>query len=324
MNSSRREFALAAAALAFADASLAEVQWPTRPVRMVVPYAPGGGADAVARILAKPLTSLLGQSIVVENKAGANGNIGLEAVAKAAPDGYTLLMATGATQSINPAMYPKLPFDTTRDFTPIGLVATGPHVLVVSPAKYPVTKYKEFLALARKNSHLSYASSGAGSTAHLTTELWKEQVRIEATHVPYRGTGPALTDVLAGQVDFMFCPIASVVSFVLSDKLRGLMVTSESRVPALPNVPTCKEVGWPDLISELWYAIYGPGKLPNDIVRKVAQATSKSLQDSEVKRALAAQALVTLAPDPQALAKQQAADLARWTKIIKANHITVE
>ena len=320
----RRRIVLSAAGLAVLGSARAEADWPTRPIRVVVPYASGGGADAVARVLAKPLTSLLGQAIVVDNRAGANGNIGLGVVAKAAPDGYTLLMATGATQSINPALYAKLPFDVARDFTPIGLVATGPHVLVVSPSKFPVTSYREFLARARAASTLSYASSGVGSTAHLTAELWKDQVHIGATHVPYRGTGPALTDVLGGQVDLMFCPIAAAVPFVQSGTLRGLLVTSEARMPPLPDVPTSREVGLPDLLAELWYALYGPANLAVDIQRKLVQATTKALGDAEVRHALDMQALVPLVPDPQKLASQQVADLARWTRIVKATGTTVE
>jgi tripartite-type tricarboxylate transporter receptor subunit TctC len=324
MNRARRQLVFAGAGLAALGSSRAQAEWPARPIRIVVPYATGGGADAVARVLAKPLTSLLGQAIVIDNRAGANGNIGLAVVAKSAPDGYTLLMATGATQSINPALYARLPFDVARDFTPIGLVATGPHVLVVSPSKFPVTSYNEFLAKAKAASALSYASSGAGSTAHLTAELWKDQVHLGGTHIPYRGTGPALTDVLGGQVDFMFCPIAAAVPFVQGSKLRGLLVTSETRMPRLPEVPTSREVGLPELLSELWYALYAPAKLPGDIQRKLVQATAKSLEDAEVRQALATQALVPLVPDPRNLASQQEADLARWTRIIKATGVTAE
>jgi tripartite-type tricarboxylate transporter receptor subunit TctC len=296
--------------------------YPGKPIRLVVPYPPGGGADLVARVLARSMAKQLGQPIVVDNRTGANGNIGLEVVAKSPPDGYTLLVGTAATHAINPALYASLPFDAVKDFSPIGLLATGPHLLVYSPAKFTAQAYSGFLAQAKAQASLSYASSGSGSTAHLTAEMWREEVGIAATHVPYRGTGPALLDVVSGQVDIMFCPIASALPFVQGGKLRAVLVTSAARIPSVPTVPTGKELGLPDLIAELWYALYGPAHLSPGIVRTVGAALGKALADPEVLQVLASQALVALQSDAPALVAQQGADLVRWSKIVKATGAT--
>ena len=192
-----------------------------------------------------------------------------------------------------------------------------------SPAKFPAQAYPEFLVQARALGHLSYASSGSGSTAHLTAEMWREAAGVAATHVPYRGTGPALLDVVSGQVDIMFSPIASALPFVQGGKLRAVLVTSAARIPSLPAVPTGRELGLPDLLAELWYAMYGPAHLPPDVTRTVAAALLKALKDPEVLQVLGSQALVALPPDPSALVAQQRADLARWAKVVKATGATV-
>jgi tripartite-type tricarboxylate transporter receptor subunit TctC len=326
MTMNRRRLMLAGAAglaLAHGPAS-AQPAFPSKPIRLVVPYAPGGGADLVARALARSMAQTLGQPIVVDNRAGANGNIGLDVVAKSAADGYTLLMGTAATQSINPALYPRLPFDVTRDFTPLGLVATGPHLLVFSPTRFSAVGYADFMAQAKGAAKLAFASSGSGSTAHLTAELWRDQVGVAAVHVAYRGTGPALLDVISGQVDFMFCPIAAALPFVQGGKLTAVLVTSAARLPSLPTVPTGVELGMPNLLAELWYALYGPAKLPHAVVSVLGSALSRAVSDAEVRQVFAAQALIALPPDPQALAAQQRADLLRWTKVVKATGAMAE
>lgn len=285
-------------------ASAQAESYPSRPITLIIPFPAGGTTDVVGRIVAERLTAELGQTVVAENRGGAGGSIGSNAIAKAKPDGYTLGIATVSTHGINPAVYKKLPFDAKKDFTPITNVAAVPNIVTVNP-KVKAQNMQEFVALAKAEpGALSYASAGHGSVANMMGELFKMASKTDLLHVPYRGSGPALTDTLAGQVDTFFDNLPTSLPHVKSGKLRALAVAWPQRVTALPDVPTFAEVGLPEVNDASWFGLIAPAGLPADILEKLNAATVKVLKSPEVIERLASLGAAPIGNTPAEFAKQ--------------------
>lgn len=302
----------------------AQAAWPQRPIRLVAPFATGGGPDILARLFAQELSASLGTSVVVENRAGMGGSIGADAVAKAAPDGYTLLLTTTATHSINPALYPNLPYDPDRDFTPIALVARTALMLVVAP-QVPATDLQSFLALLRAQpGALSFASAGPGTMQHITAELFMARTGTRMEHISYRGTGQIAADMTAGRVQAMFNSIAAVLPLVQAGRLRALGVTTAARSPAAADVPTLAEAGLPGFEASAWYAAYGPAGLPAPVVARLNAAFRAALESPRVLERYAALGLDVESSSPEDLAAIARRDLATWAGVIRANNIRPE
>lgn len=308
----------ALAALAFTAPGWAAKPYPERPVTLVVGYAAGGATDIVARLVAKALTDELGQTIVVENKTGANSNIGAEIVSRAAPDGYTLYVGSIAN-TINRTLYSKLNYDFVKDFKPIGLLATIPNILVVNP-KLPVKTVPEYLAYAKANpGKLTCASSGSGSSIHLSCELFKMQTGTDILHVPYRGSGPAVADLLGGQVDSMFDNLPSSLPHVQAGKLRAIGVTSPQRLPAVPEVPTLAESGLPGFDVESWFGLMAPAGTPQPVIERLNQALDKALADPALVASYKQSGFY--APrqpnTPDTFDKKIASEIDKWGEVVK-------
>ena len=305
--------------------SIASAQsYPDRAITLVVPNPPGGLVDTSARLLSEPLTRVIGQTVVVDNKPGASGNIAYQYVANAKPDGYTLLISYSGYHVGNPALMDKLPWDPVKDFSPIALLTVSTNVIAVHPS-VPVNNLKEFIAYAKANpGKLNYASQGNGSVSHIGTEMFKQTTGIDMVHVPYKGSGPAIQDVLAGQVQVFISTPPSVMQHVQSGKLKGLAVTGKNRHPGMPNVPTTAEAGLPTFQLESWVALFAPAGTPAPIVTKLTDSVKKSLALPEVKeRADAAGVeLRYLTPaQTEALVKKE---LPYWSKVIKSANITLD
>jgi tripartite-type tricarboxylate transporter receptor subunit TctC len=317
--------AVAAASTFVAPAAAAQTAaYPNRPVTMVVPFPPGGGTDTGARIVAQRLGQKWGQQVVVENKGGAAGQIGAEAVAKAKPDGYTILMGNIGTQSINPSLYPKLPYDPDKAFAPISLVAELPLAMMVNPA-LPARSAKEFIALAKSQpGRLSYSSSGAGGAPHLATEMFKEATGTFILHVPYRGGGPAVADLLAGHVDLSFMTVLEASGHIKAGRLRALAVTSDKRVSALPDVPTLAESTVPGFNSISWIGLLAPAGTPKEIVDKIAADVRDVIAIDEVRSRLIDLGAVPRAMTPAQFAQLIETDRKRYAQIIRDRKITLE
>jgi len=307
--------------LALTAALNAPVQaaFPERPVKLVVPFSPGGGTDLVGRTLAGGMAKALGQSVIVENKPGAGTLIGTDAVAKSAPDGYTLVVASFA-HAVNPSLVPKLPYAADKAFTPVILIGRGPNVLVVRTASaYKSVKDIVQAALANPEK-LSYASQGNGTSAHLAGEMFTNLTKLRMTHIPYRGAGPALTDLLGGQVDMMFATSSAVGAFIDAGKLRALAVTSPERSAALKGVPTIAE-SVPGYAVESWYGLYAPAGTPVDVVAKLNAAAKKAAQSDEFRNKIEQEGLSVSAGAPEELDTYVKAEEIRWRKIVKENNI---
>ena len=312
-----------AASLALVPAlGLAQV-YPAKPIRLVVPFPAGGATDILARALSQKLGEKIGQTVVVENRPGAGGTIGADLASKAAPDGYTLLLATSSTHSIGPAINPKITYNAETDFTPIAYVASSPNIVVV-PNTLPVRTMREFIDYARKNpGKLNYASSGNGTIVHLTTEYFKAQSDTFILHIPYRGTALAIPDLVSGKVDVLFDSYVTGMPHVKDGKLRALAVTSAKRSALAPDLPTVAET-LPGFDSITWFGLYGPKGMPQDLAAKVNQAVNAALADADVKERFARLGAEPAGGAPQAFAEMVKADNAKWKKIIADRKLSVE
>jgi tripartite-type tricarboxylate transporter receptor subunit TctC len=326
----RRRSLVAFAAAALASRSLrAQGAWPSRTVRIVVPFAPGGTTDILARALAPELAKALGQSFIVENKAGAGGNLGADIVAKSAPDGYTLVMGTVGTQAINPSLYPKMPYDAAKDFAPITLVAGVPNVLVMNPAKAKaagITDVRSLIAYARANpGKLNMASSGNGTSIHLAGELFKSMTGTYMVHFPYKGSGPALLDLIGGTMDLMFDNLPSALPHVKSGRLIALAVTSSARSAALPDVPTVAEAGpVKGYEATSWFGLLAPAGTPTDIVQRVQQESAKALASPALKERLLSQGAIPGGMSSAEFGRFIAAETKKWAAVVKASGAKVD
>jgi tripartite-type tricarboxylate transporter receptor subunit TctC len=297
--------------------------YPAKPVRMVVGLAPGGATDIMARAIAPRLSERLGRQFVVENRSGAGGTTAAALVAKSPPDGYTLLTVS-ASYSISPALYPALPYDSLKDLAPISRIAESPFLLVAHPS-LPVKNVKELISLARaKPGVLNFASAGNGSSGHLTAELFKSMAAIPVTHVPYKGAGPALIDVLAGQVHYMFANILSSLPYVKSGRVKGLAVTSAKRSPIVPEIPTVDESGVKGYQVTSWYGVLAPAGTPQPIIDKLNTDINAVMKSSEVQTWLARDGAVPVAATPDQFAQHIATEIARWRKVVKEARIQAE
>jgi len=312
-----------AAAFACGNA-LAQGAFPTHAVTMIVPFPPGGGTDTGARIVAQKLGAKWGQTVIVENKGGAAGSIGADMVAKAKPDGYTILMGNIGTQAINPSLYKKLPYDPATAFAPISLVAELPLAMMVNPA-VPATSAKEFVALAKSQpGKLSYSSSGAGGAPHLAAEMFKEATGTFILHVPYRGGGPAISDLLAGHVQVSFMTVLEASGHVKAGKLRALAVTSSKRVGALPDVPTLAETVVPGFNSISWIGLLAPAATPKDVVEKISADVREVLAADDVKVKLLELGAIPSGTAPAQFQQLIGADTRRYAQVIQDKKITVD
>jgi tripartite-type tricarboxylate transporter receptor subunit TctC len=306
-----------------AGVSIAQ-SYPAKPVRLVVPFPPGGPADSVARILAQKLTDALGQNVVVDNRAGATGTIGAGIVAKSPPDGYTLLLGTSNELAMSPGLFEKLPYEPTRDFTPLSNVINFPNILVVNP-HLPARTVTELVALARaKPGQLSFATSGIGSTNHLTGVVFQEIEKVKINYVPYKGGGPAVTDLMGGHVDTMFATMPSVVPYVKSNKLKALVLTDNKRWTALPEVPSAKEAGVPGLIVITWNGVLAPAGLPDAIVARLNTDIGTVANSTDMKDRMRAQAAEIGTTTPEEFAAMLRNDYAKWSKVIKQAGLRAE
>ena len=302
-------------------ASFAQPAFPSKTIRLIAPFAPGGALDLTARVVGQVITEQLGQPVIVDNRAGAAGAIGSEQVARAAPDGYTLLLGATTTHGINPVLQ-QLSYDPIKDFTPVSLVVTIPHVLVVNPT-LPVNTLPDLIKYARSKPGLTYGSAGTGSPHHLAGEMLKIATGIDITHVPYKGSAPAMSDVIAGQVQFMSIELTAAVSQLKAGKLRAIAIATAKRVPGV-DLPTVGESGVPGFEVTAWYAVYAPARTPRNVVDTLSKAIARGLGSGEAREKLASLNAVTIGSTPEELTTHMRSELARWSKVIKTAGVKAE
>jgi tripartite-type tricarboxylate transporter receptor subunit TctC len=298
--------------------------WPTKPVRMIIPFPPGGTTDITARIAAQKLSEALGQQVVPDNRPGAAGNIGTEHVAKSAPDGYVLVTAPGSTLTIHPSLYAKLGFDPLKDFAPVTILAAVPNALVVHPS-LPARSVKELIALARSRpDQLNYASTGAGQSTHLSMELFKTVAGVKIVHVPYKGSAPAVTDLLGGHVSLMFDNMPSALPHVKAGKIRALAVSTLKRSPVAPEIPTVAESGLPGFEVSVWFGVLAPAGTPREIVGRLNAILVKALHSADVRERLSTQGAEAIGNSPDEFTAQMKRDLVKWAKVVKDAKIKLD
>jgi tripartite-type tricarboxylate transporter receptor subunit TctC len=314
---------LVAAAISLAAVFPAQAQYPVRPVRLIVPFPPGGGTDTMARVVAPKLSEFLGQQVVAENRGGAGANIGAELAAKSAPDGYTLLLNT-ITNAIGASLYSKLNYDLVRDFAPITQLATTPHILVVHPS-VPVKSVKEFIAFARaRPGELTYSSSGSGSAAHLAGELFNSLTGVKSVHVPYKGGGPSMIALVGGEVSLCFATMPSAIGYVRSGRLRGIAVTTERRSPSTPELPTIAETGVAGYEAGSWYGLSVPAGTSKEIIARLHAETIKVVGLPDVKERLFNAGFEIVTSTPEQFATFTRTEIQKWGKIVKAAGLKVD
>ncbi len=310
------------AVLALAAGLAQSQQYPTKPVRIIAPFAPGGGTDFIARLIAQKLTERLGQQVIVENKPGAGGNLGAEFAVKSAPDGYTLLLVAGS-YTVNPSLY-KLSFDPVSDITPLIQLSQGPFVVAVHPS-VPANNLKELIELARRQpDKLSYASAGSGSITHLASELFLDMAKIKVVHIPYKGTGPALNDTIAGSTQLIFGSVSTTLQFIKSGRLRGLAVTTPRRISALPDLPTVAEAGVPGYEVVLWHGLVAPKGVPRPIVDRLNREANEVLKAKDMGDLLATDGVAPAGGTPEQFRAVIKADIGRWRGVVKQANIKVD
>jgi tripartite-type tricarboxylate transporter receptor subunit TctC len=315
---------LATAILATTAAGAFAADYPNKPIRLVVPFSAAGTTDFLARAIAQKLSTNLGTSVVVDNRPGAGGNIGSDMVAKADPDGYTLLLGTVGTHAINASLYKKMPYDTVKDFAPVTLVASVPNIVVVNPS-VPVKSIKDLLALAKsKPGNLTFASSGNGSSIHLSGELFKSMAGVDMLHVPYKGSGPAVTDLVGGQVNLMFDNMPSSLPHVKTGRLRAIAVTGSKRSPAVPDLPTIAESGVPGYDSVAWFGVLAPAGTPPAIVNKLNAEIIKVLKSPDVAKRLSSQGAEPAYNTPDEFSAYIKTEMVKWAQVVKASGAQVD
>lgn len=322
----RTTLGLACAALcclAAPFATAASADYPNKPIKLVVPYPPGGPTDIVARVVAQKLQEQMGQSVIIDNKPGAGANLGAEQVARSAPDGYTLMVATTA-HAINPSLFSKLNYSITKDLAPVSQLTSGPLVIVATPS-LPANNVKELIALAKaRNGGLNFASSGNGQSTHLSAELFNAMAGTKMNHIPYKGSAPALTDVMSGQADLMFDTMLSSMPFVKGGKLKAIAVTSSQRAPTAPDIPTVAEAGIPGYEAIAWNGIQAPAGTPKEIIDKLNAEIKKALENPDVKQRFEAQGFSSAWNTPAAYGQFIQAEVDKWAKVVKTSGAKVD
>ena len=323
MKTLSQHFAIAALTLAAMGSAHAQAGYPSKPIHIVVTFTTGGAPDILARLIGERLQAAWGQSVVIDNKPGAGGNTGADSVAKAPPDGYTVVVGTVGTHSINGALYKKMPYDMVKDFTPITLLATTPNMLVVHP-DVPAKNLKDFIALGKKDGKMTFASSGAGTSIHVSGELFKTMTGIDMEHIPYKGRASAIPDLLGGRVTMMFDNMPSSLPLVKDGKLRALGVTSAKRSAAAPEIPTIAEQGLPGFEAVSWFALFAPANTPAPIADKLQAEVSRILKSPEISQKLLAIGLEPGGGTPAELAAYQKAEITKWAKVVKDSGATAD
>ena len=309
----------AACAVGVFAAPAGAADFPTKPIRFVVPFAPGGSTDTLARTMGQKVSASLGQQVVVDNRTGANGNIGMEIVAKAPPDGHTIVLGYIANVGIGPSLFDKLPYDPVKDYEPVTLIATSPNVLVAHPS-VPAQNLKEVIALAKaKPGTLSFASTGVASVGHLTGELLNQLAGVKINHVPYKGSGQAVTDILGGHIQLMYAGFSSTLTHIKSGKLRALAQTGAKRSAALADVPTIAEQGFPGFEATAWYGVMAPAKTPKPIVGRLNAEFVKALKAPDVREKLSALGFEIEASTPEHFGAYIKSEIKKWAKVVKAS-----
>lgn len=311
------------ALLASASVSAIAEEYPNRPVRFIVPYAPGGGVDIVARLIAPKLQESLGQPFVIDNRGGAGGNIGTAVGAKAEPNGYTIVMAAAAF-AINASLYRRLPFDPVKDFVPISLIAATPNIVAVHPS-VPAKSIEELIRLAKAKPHsLNYASAGNGTTSHLAAELFKSMAGVDMVHVPYKGTAPGVTALLSGESQVAFAPALTLVGHIKANRVRALAITSAKRSPAFPELPTVAESGVAGFEARQWYGVVAPAGTPSEIVARLSGEIAKVVQTPELRKHFLVEGSEPIGSTPQEFGSHIRAEIAKWAKVVKASGAQID